>query len=104
MVVYREQTDMVDQAKNALEFFRNESCGKCVPCRIGTQKLAEIGTELIDRKYTDARLSEQKSLLAEMGKTMELTSICALGTSAHNPLNTVLKYFPNEVKAYLKGG
>src|SRR5207302_2508753 len=47
LVVYADGRDMADQAVNALEFFRNESCGKCVPCRIGSQKMATLGGNLL---------------------------------------------------------
>ncbi len=48
LVVYAEGRDMVDQAVNAMEFYRNESCGKCVPCRIGSQKMASLGAHLLN--------------------------------------------------------
>ena len=50
IVVYAEGRDMAEQAVNALAFFRNESCGKCVPCRIGSQKLATLGNNLLAGK------------------------------------------------------
>lgn len=115
IVVYSREgaPNMLEHALNYTEFFRNESCGKCVPCRLGSQKLVEIGTDLLKRstegtltKQTsigpDGRerpgLLQQASLISDMSLAMVMTSICSLGQVAPNPLMTVLQYFPHEIK------
>ena len=92
IVVYGHRADMLDQALNCTEFFRNESCGKCVPCRIGSQKLVEIAGE-IARSRRDANLAATREFVRELAQAMEMTSICGLGVSAPNPLISWLKYF-----------
>src|SRR4029078_2298877 len=80
MVVYAEGRDMAEQAVDAIEFFRNESCGKCVPCRIGSQKLAILGENLLAGGVPVRRWQEELLPgVAELGGVMELTSICGLG-------------------------
>jgi formate dehydrogenase beta subunit len=95
--------DMLDQALNFTEFYRNESCGKCVPCRIGSQKLVQIGTDLIDRRDAGKPLTGDaaKDLdkdVKEIYRTLQLTSICGLGYVAPIPLTTVLAYFQDDLK------
>jgi NADH:ubiquinone oxidoreductase subunit F (NADH-binding)/NADH:ubiquinone oxidoreductase subunit E len=95
-VVYGDRADMVEQALNCLEFFRNESCGKCVPCRLGSQKLVDLATEL-----RAANLPRQElALVGDLGQALALTSICGLGQVAANPMTSVLKHFPEEVAKY----
>ena len=101
IVVYAEPVDMVDVARNCTEFYRNESCGKCVPCRIGSQKLVEIGTRLQNHEYDQQTFEIQRELIDELASTMILTSICGLGMVASNPLSSLLKYFPEVAEAYL---
>jgi hypothetical protein len=97
MVIYGEWADMVDQALNAVQFFRNESCGKCVPCRIGTQKLVDLGAGLVERRYDEAGLASTESLIGEIKSTLELTSICGLGMVAANPIASVFAHFRDEL-------
>jgi NADH:ubiquinone oxidoreductase subunit F (NADH-binding)/NADH:ubiquinone oxidoreductase subunit E len=99
IVVYAEGTDVLGQAVNFTEFFRNESCGKCVPCRIGSQKLTEIGTGLLQREETTRTLRDPEDVrkqIATITEAMVATSICSLGQVAANPLATALAYFRNE--------
>ena len=70
---------MLDHALNATRFFRNESCGKCVPCRIGSQKLVLIAERTRERPVGAEELARDKALVDELLKTLELTSICGLG-------------------------
>ncbi len=96
-VAVGDQSDMVDLSLNLTEFFRNESCGKCVPCRLGSQKL-------VDLLKGDGRggLSEDALQLGkQLGETMVLTSICGLGQVAPNPLLSLLENFPEEVQRYV---
>lgn len=102
LVVYAEGRDMVEEAVNSLEFFRNESCGKCVPCRTGSQKLASLGTHLLGGQISaDRWKGEIVPLIKEMGKAIELASICGLGRSVPMPLLTVLNFFPDDVASHL---
>jgi len=105
LVVYAQGRDMTNQAINAIEFFRNESCGKCVPCRIGSQKLAALGNNLLEKKVSSAQWKEELLPLAkDLGEAMVLASICALGRSVPMPLKTVADYFSSDVAAYLRDG
>jgi len=79
VVVVGEGRDMMELARNLTAFFRNESCGKCVPCRIGTEK----AVTMIDRGETD--------LMAALHETLLETSICGLGQAALNPILSVLE-------------
>lgn len=102
LVVYDETRDMVDEAVKSLEFFRNESCGKCVPCRIGSQKMASLGTHLAAGQITAARWeTELVPMIKELGYVIGQTSICGLGRSVPMPLNTVLQFFPGDVTHHL---
>ena len=84
VVVVCEGRDMLDLAKNLTAFFANESCGKCVPCRIGTEKAVTM---------IDGRKPDDLALLPELHETLLETSICGLGQAALNPVLSVLKHF-----------
>ena len=77
-----------DAAVNMMEFFADESCGQCTPCRVGTEKAAGLMRE--------ARWD--KPLLADLSQAMMDASICGLGQAAPNPIACVVKYFPQEVE------
>jgi NADH:ubiquinone oxidoreductase subunit F (NADH-binding) len=84
---------MLDLALNATRFFRNESCGKCVPCRLGCEKLVRIGEEMTKSKPpTPDERAQLSSLIMELQSVMEQTSICSLGTSASKPLACLLEH------------
>ncbi|MBY0461315.1 MAG: hypothetical protein K2V38_28690, partial [Gemmataceae bacterium] len=98
IAVYCGNVDVLGQALNYTEFYRNESCGKCVPCRLGSQKLVQIGTDLVARReggqpLAGADAERVKSDVKEITKTLQLTSICGLGYVAPIPLATALAYF-----------
>ncbi|GIW80887.1 MAG: NADH dehydrogenase [Gemmatales bacterium] len=95
-VVYGQQRDMVEQALNCVEFFRNESCGKCVPCRLGSQKLVDMIGEMLARRFDRSRLNA----VEEVSTAMSITSICGLGQVASNPMTSVLKYFKEDLNRY----
>ncbi|MCS6863518.1 MAG: NADH-ubiquinone oxidoreductase-F iron-sulfur binding region domain-containing protein [Gemmataceae bacterium] len=102
IIVYAGQVDILEQAVNFTEFFRNESCGKCVPCRIGSQKLVQIGTELLQRRNagqprTGAEAERLANDVRDLYRTLQLTSICGLGYVAPIPLATALTYFPDDL-------
>ncbi len=102
LVVYGEDTDMVDQAVNATEFFRNESCGKCVPCRVGCQKLVVIGQDLQNGRYDATGLAPVEDMVGDLRSAMEQASICGLGMVGANPLGTVVRHFRDDMTAYVR--
>jgi NADH:ubiquinone oxidoreductase subunit F (NADH-binding) len=103
LVVYAGDVDILDQAVNFTEFYRNESCGKCVPCRLGSQKLVQIGTDLLARRAAGKPLNGQETEelakdVKDLTRTLQLTSICGLGYVAPIPLATALTYFAPELR------
>jgi NADH:ubiquinone oxidoreductase subunit F (NADH-binding)/NADH:ubiquinone oxidoreductase subunit E len=104
LVVYAHDRDMAEQAVNSVEFFRNESCGKCVPCRLGSQKLASLGSHLLNGQIQASRWKDEVlPLIKEMGKAIELASICGLGRSVPVPLLTAAAFFEEDVARHLSG-
>jgi NADH-quinone oxidoreductase subunit F len=100
MVVMDEHTCMVDVAKYFLAFLQDESCGKCVPCRIGLDRMLEIVTD-----FTEGRgRREQLDLLEDLGETIRETSLCALGKTGPNPVLSTLRYFRDEYEAHIAEG
>jgi NADH:ubiquinone oxidoreductase subunit F (NADH-binding)/NADH:ubiquinone oxidoreductase subunit E len=97
VVALAEGTCMLDAALNVVTFFRNESCGKCVPCRVGSEKIVQI----LARATQGQADTSEIDLIGELAETMQLTSICGLGQAAPLPITSVLKYFKDEVMAHL---
>ena len=98
IVVCGEGRCMLDMALNAVRFFRNESCGKCVPCRVGSQKMVEMLTG-----WTEGRASRCRHATARRAlHAMKLTSICGLGQIVPAPIQSVLKHFREEVDEHVK--
>jgi NADH:ubiquinone oxidoreductase subunit F (NADH-binding) len=87
LVVMAEGTDLLAAATNVLRFFRNESCGKCVPCRVGSMKAHAILAELVESGGGPGDVDER---IVELEATMRLTSICGLGQVALGPAISVL--------------
>ncbi|MES2129261.1 MAG: NAD(P)H-dependent oxidoreductase subunit E [Pseudomonadota bacterium] len=87
VVVLSERDTAAAAARNTMRFFRDESCGQCTPCRVGTAK----ALALIEQPKWDT------ALLAELSQVMRDASICGLGQAAPNPIDCVVKYFPNEL-------
>ena len=83
---------VLDLALSATRFFRNESCGKCVPCRVGSRKLVQIGERLQAGPSSPAEQAELVELVRALQATMEQTSICSLGTSATKPLASMFEH------------
>lgn len=106
IVVYAEGADLVEQMLACQRFYQAESCGKCVPCRIGSAKLVSIGEDLRGGKLDHAAASRlgdrQQSELFALAQAMADTAICGLGTSAPNPLKSLLAYFPQDVSQHLR--
>ncbi len=98
-LVVGQQACMVDMVKNITQFFRNESCGKCVPCRVGSQKLATMLEAITSgQSVSPDALDDSVPILAD---TMVSTSICGLGMVASNPMSTLLKYFRDELDDHI---
>lgn len=93
IMIFNESRDMLHVLKNFMEFFVEESCGQCTPCRIGNVKLLE-GVEKVEAG--DCALSYIKELI-ELGKTMQLASKCGLGQSSPNPFISIMTNFENEI-------
>ncbi len=97
MIVMSEKDCMVNIAKFYLEFTVEESCGRCLPCRIGTKRLLEILTNITQGKGTEADLVE----LRELSNVIIDTSLCGLGQTAPNPILSTMKYFWDEYEAHV---
>jgi len=97
LVVMDETTCMVDVARFFLTFTRDESCGKCVPCRIGLKAMLDI-LERITEGRGEATDIEK---LLEMGTTIKKASLCGLGQTAPNPILSTIKYFRHEYEAHI---
>jgi len=97
LVVCAEGTCMLDMALNSTIFFRNESCGKCVPCRVGSQKMVD----LLTRWTQGDGSSDDLELIDELSDAMRLTSICGLGQVVPAPISSVLKHFRPEIEAHI---
>lgn len=97
MVVMDEDTCMVDFARYFLDFTQKESCGKCVPCRLGTKQMLDMLNDIAAGKGTP----EDIRLLEETAMTVKKTSLCGLGQTAPNPVLTSLRYFRNEYEQHV---
>lgn len=98
MIVIDEATNMVDVAHFYMEFCRDESCGKCVPCRAGTVQMHQLLAKILNKQAT---LQDLENLEA-MCYMVKDTSLCGLGSSAPNPVLSTLRYFRNEYLALLR--
>src|SRR3989339_229882 len=99
MVVLDEDNCMVNMAQYFLQFTQMESCGKCVPCRIGTKRLLEILDRITKGKGKEGDIE----LLEKLSADIKAASLCGLGQTAPNPILSTIKYFRNEYEAHLKG-
>jgi len=98
MIVMDEENCMVDVARYFLNFTQEESCGKCVPCRVGTKQLVEILSRITQGKGKEGDIKT----LRDLSKTIKSTSLCGLGQTAPNPVLTTLRYFRDEYEAHIK--
>ncbi len=103
IVIYGTGADVLQEALACSRFFRDQSCGKCVPCRIGSQKITQLGEQLADGQVRPKDLSNLTQNILELSDVMQATSICGLGQVAGNPLRSVLAYFPERVEQALAG-
>ena len=97
MIVMDDKTCMVDVAKYFLNFLQDESCGKCVSCREGTQRMYEIVKDITEGKGKESDLA----LLEELAQITKDASMCGLGQTAGNPVLTTLRYFRHEYEAHI---
>jgi NADH:ubiquinone oxidoreductase subunit F (NADH-binding)/NADH:ubiquinone oxidoreductase subunit E len=104
VVVCDDTTCMLDIALTAVRFYRNESCGKCVPCRVGSQKMTEMLVQWTRGSLAESQYREDLALLDELCQAMTLTSICGLGQIVPAPIQSVLKHFRAEVDAHVTTG
>lgn len=98
MIVIDEESCMVDVARYFLTFTENESCGKCVPCRMGTQHLLRTLVDICEGKGSPDQIDK----LRMIGDTVKRGSLCGLGQTAPNPVLTTLRYFEDEYRAHIE--
>ncbi len=97
LVIMNDKTCMVNVARFFLEFTQRESCGKCVPCREGTDQMLKMLNEIVEGRGTLETLTK----LEELAKAVQKTSLCALGKTAPNPVLSTLKHFKDEYIAHV---
>jgi len=98
MIVMDESTCMVDIAKYFVSFLEGESCGKCLPCREGLQRMREILVDITEGRGKEGDIE----LLEDLSATLIDTALCALGTTAPNPVLSTIRYFRDEYEAHIK--
>ena len=97
LIIMDDASDMVDVARYFMEFCMDESCGKCVPCRVGTRMMHDMLQKLVDKKGTRLDLDR----LEELAVYVKETSLCGLGASAPNPFLSTLRHFRADYEARL---
>ena len=97
LIIMDEDNCMVDIARYFLDFTVDESCGKCVPCRIGTRRMLEILNKIAEGKGTEDDLAR----LEQLGKNIKRTALCGLGQTAPNPALSTIRYFKDEYMAHI---
>ncbi|HAZ37115.1 MAG TPA: NADH-quinone oxidoreductase subunit F, partial [Clostridiaceae bacterium] len=97
MIVLDEDNCMVDVARFYLDFIKDESCGKCTPCRVGTKRMLEILEKITRGQGTMDDLDKLETL----AKEIKASSLCGLGQTAPNPVLSTLKYFRDEYIAHI---
>ncbi len=98
LIVMNEDTCMVDNARYFMDFIRDESCGKCTACRVGTKRMLEI----LERITRGEGREGDIELLEELGETIKDTAMCGLGQSAPNPVLSTIRYFRQEYEEHIK--
>lgn len=98
MIVMDETSSMVDVARFFMEFCKDESCGKCIPCRVGTAQMLDLLNKFVKKQATP----QDMELLKDLCDMVKCTSLCGLGQSAPNPVLTTLKYFQHEYQELLQ--
>ena len=100
IMVFHDGRDMMEVARQAMSFFAHESCGKCFPCRIGTQRL----TERLSNEKGPGSLPVWQKEVEDIGATMKATSACGLGMAAPLVTESLLRYFPEQVSSRFADG
>jgi len=98
MIVMDEDTCVVDVSKFFIQFTNDESCGKCVSCREGSEALLEVLTRITDGEGCEGDVE----FLEELGETVKDASMCGLGQTLPNPVLSTLRYFKDEYEAHIK--
>jgi NADH-quinone oxidoreductase subunit F len=98
LIVMDEDSCMVDVARFFLEFVQEESCGKCVPCRVGTKRMLEILNRICEGKGEEADVER----LITLGERIKETSLCGLGQTAPNPVLSTLRHFGDEYVEHIR--
>jgi bidirectional [NiFe] hydrogenase diaphorase subunit len=98
LVIMNEKSCMVDVARFFMDFCRDESCGKCIPCRVGTSQMLRI----LERICNGSAVMEDLDKLQELGKMVQDTSLCGLGFTSPNPTLSTLRYFREEYEAHIR--
>lgn len=98
LLVMNEDTCMVDTARKFMEFLQDQSCGKCVPCSIGTKRMLEI----VERITKGEGQQGDIELLEELGDSLQQSSMCTLGQTAPNPILSTIQFFREEYEEHLQ--
>jgi NADH-quinone oxidoreductase subunit F len=98
MIIMDEDSCMVDIARYFINFLEGESCGKCLPCREGLKRMSQILTDITEGRGKEGDIE----LLERLSATLVDCSLCALGSTAPNPVLTTLRYFRDEYEAHIK--
>ncbi len=98
LIVMDEDTCMVDMARFFLDFVQDESCGKCVPCRIGTKRMLEIVTRICEGKGEEGDVEK----LIALGQQIKDTALCGLGQTAPNPVLSTIRHFREEYDIHIR--
>jgi NADH-quinone oxidoreductase subunit F len=98
LIVMDDDTCMVDVARFFLEFVQEESCGKCVPCRVGTKRMLEILTRICEGEGEEGDIER----LIELGLQIKETSLCGLGQTAPNPVLSTIRHFRHEYEQHIR--
>jgi NADH-quinone oxidoreductase subunit F len=98
LIAMNEDTCMVDTARFFMDFIQDESCGKCVACRVGTKRMLEILERITQGEGQEGDIE----LLEELGATIKETAMCGLGQTAPNPVLSTIRYFRNEFEEHIK--
>jgi NADH-quinone oxidoreductase subunit F len=98
LIVMDEDTCMVDVARFFMDFCQDESCGKCIPCRVGTKKMLDILTDICEGRGKEGDIE----LLEEMAAVIKDSALCGLGQTAPNPVLSTIRYFRDEYEAHIR--
>lgn len=93
VIIFNDSRNMLNVLENFMEFFNEESCGQCTPCRVGNTKLLEMVKKIRERSYTFSEVQK----IRELGKTMQIASKCGLGQSSPNAFLSIIDNFRHEI-------